>query len=153
MFSQAHAFPLSEVSCVMYIPSACKSGNASCQSNQRSYLLLQVFGGGYFSQPHLVNFKRNSWYLNLVGFFFSATSGRRIRDSWTKWIRDSSDLSQLCQWLWLSKIALSFEWLASSGVKQVLGHSYLSMAIVICTGKTAGIIEMHKEHNSDPKDP
>lgn len=53
-FPKPHAFPFSKVPCVMYVPTACKSGNASCQSNQRSYLSLQVFGGGYFSQSHLI---------------------------------------------------------------------------------------------------
>lgn len=66
-------------------------------------------------------------------FSFSATSGRWVRDSWATWMTDSSDLSQVCQWLWLYKTALSS--LASTEVKHVLGYWYLSMAIAICTGE------------------
>lgn len=47
-----------------------QNGNASCQSNQRSYSSLHVFGRGYFSQLHSVNFKRNPMHLNLDGGFF-----------------------------------------------------------------------------------
>lgn len=46
-----------------------QSGNASCQSNQRSYFSVHVLGRGSFSQPRSDHFQSNPMHLNLGGGF------------------------------------------------------------------------------------